>query len=117
MSLGAHDHDSTKVFNASVNATKQEVTDNPNSLIYSISLLNATAAEAYLQVFDADADSVTVGSTAPTFVLGVDQTRDQHFVFPKPIKFTTGFTVASTTTRAGSSNAVQEVAITYMDRA
>lgn len=104
---------SSKVYNGSVNATKAEVTDDVNSLIHSITLLNATAAEAYLQVFDADADAVTVGTTAPTFVIGCDTLGQLHCVFPNPIRFSTGFTIASTTTRAGSTNAVQEVTITY----
>ena len=117
MVLGAKDHDSTIPFNASVNATKQEVTDNPNVLIYSITLLNATAAEAYFQVFDADADDVTVGTTTPTFIIGVEAGSQISVEYPKPVRFYKGLTVASTTARDGSTNAVQEATITYVSRA
>ncbi len=106
------------VYNGSVNATKVEVTDNAQSLIYTISILNATSAEAYLQIFDADATNVTVGTTTPTIVLGVGAEGNPHFDFSNhPILLTTGFTIASTTARAGSSNAVQEVTITYSTKA
>lgn len=117
MALGTHDHDSTLTFNASVNATKREVTDNPESLIYTITLLNATAAEAYFQVFDADADDVTVGTTVSKFVIGVEAGSELPVEFPKPVRLKNGFTVASTTTRDGSTNAVMEATITYMSRA
>ena len=113
--MNDNDVGATKVYNGSINATKAEVTDNPSILIYSITLLNATAAEAYLQVFNADSADVTVGSTTPDFVIGVDATDELHCPFPKPILFNAGLTIASTTTRAGSTNAVQEVTITYAD--
>lgn len=116
MALGTRDHDSTKIFNASVTAVN-EVTDNANSLIYSISIFNGTANDAYLQVFDADADDVTLDITTPTFVLGVPADKAMHFEFPKPIRFTTGFSVASTATRTGDTIVTQEVTISYMDRA
>jgi len=103
----------SKVFNATVNATKAEVDDNAGALIHSITVLNATAAEAFLQVFDADADDVTVGTTVRDFVIGCDAVQQLHCAFPVPIHFTTGFTIASTTARDGNTNAVMEVTITY----
>ena len=51
-------------YNGSVNGTKVVVTAAP-TLIQSISVLNATSAEAYLQLFDKATGDVTVGSTAP----------------------------------------------------
>lgn len=113
----AFPHSVAKVYNGSVSNTKIEVTDNTNILIHSITLLNATAAEAYLQLFDADADDVTLASTTPNFHIGCDATSEIHCEFPKPIHFTTGFTIASTDARKGNSAAVQEVTITYQDRA
>lgn len=103
-----------KVFNGSIDATKVEVTDDSEILIYSISILNATAAEAYLQVWDKKEGDVTVGADT-TFILGVDAASQEHFVFPVPIRFGTGFTIASATARDGSSDAVQEVTITFLD--
>lgn len=107
-----------KVYSGSVNATKVEVTDNAQTLIYTISLLNATAAEAYLQIFDADSADVTVGTTTPDIVIGVGAEGNPYYDFSAhPILLTTGFTIASTTARDGSTNAVQEVLITYSTKA
>ena len=99
-------------YNGSVNATKVVVTAAP-TLIQSISVLNATSAEAYLQIFDSLTAGVTVGSTAPSLVFGVGAEGNPHFLFPKPIYFKTGLVIASATARAGASNAVQEISITY----
>jgi hypothetical protein len=99
-------------YNGSVSATKIVVTAAP-TLIQSISVLNATSAEAYLQIFDLATGGVTVGTTAPSMVFGVGAEGNPHFLFPKPIYFKTGLVVASTTARAGDSAAVQEVNITY----
>lgn len=117
MALSSMTHDSVKTYNGSVTGTAIEVTDNSNALIYSITLLNTTAALAYFQVFDADSANVTVGTTTPTFVIGVAASGTVHCVFPKPIRFTTGFTIASTTARADATGAIQEATITYMDAA
>lgn len=101
------------VYTATVTGTKAEVTDDPKSLIFSIHISNLEAATSYLQVFDLDADDVTVGSTAPTYSLGVPASSSVDLTFGKPIQHITGFTVASTTTRAGSSTASQDVTVIY----
>ncbi len=117
MALSSKSTNAVTVYNGTVNATKAEVTDNPNVHIYSIALLNATAAEAYLQVYDADSSNVTVGTTVADFVIGNGAEGAFQCVFNPPIQFTTGFSIASTTARAGSTNAVQEVTITYASEA
>ena len=99
-------------YNGTVGATKIVVTAAP-TLIQSISVLNATSAEAYLQLFDLATGAVTVGSTAPSLVFGVGAEGNPHFLFPKPIYFKTGLVIASATVRAGASDAVQEISITY----
>ncbi len=69
-------------------------------------LLNTTTAAAYVQVFDAAAAAdVTVGTTTPTFVLGLPASGGAANSFAKPIKFTLGIVVASTTTATGASAA------------
>jgi hypothetical protein len=103
----------TGIYNAQVTGTKAEVTDNPNSDIWMIDITNTTAAAAYLQIFDADADNVTVGTTTPTFTIGLAANQSKNIVLPKPIRLATGFTVASTTTRTGAVSAAQEVTIAY----
>lgn len=113
MTLGHFMSDSTITYNGVVGGTEVEVTDNADSLIYSITLLNLTAAIAYLQIIDADAADVTIGTTTPTFVIAVPASGSLHCSFPKPIRLTSGFTIASTTARGGATGANQEVLITY----
>ena len=99
-------------YNASVSNTNLTVNASP-TLIQTISVLNATSAEAYLQLFDLAIGDVTVGTTEPSLVFGVGAEGNPHFLFPKPIYFKTGLVIASATARAGDSNAVQEISITY----
>lgn len=113
MAIGHNDVSATMVYNAAATGTKADVTTATKILVYSITIHNANAAEAYLQVFDAQSASVTVGTTAPTFVIGCDAATQIHCVFPKPILLGSGFTIASTTARAGATGATQEVTITY----
>ena len=88
--------------------TKAEVTDNANVRIYSIHAINTTDAPLYLQMFDLDADSVTVGTTTPTNQYLIPGNADSDgagftLSFPVPKKYTTGFTVACTTNSEGST--------------
>lgn len=101
------------VYTATATGTKAEVTTDSYSLIFSIHIANGTAAIAYLQVFDLAAASVTVGTTAPTYAFGVPAGETADLVFGKPIQHTTGFTIASTTTRTGLTTASQEVSVIY----
>jgi len=107
---------SAKVYSAAVTGTKVGVTTKDEVLIFSISIFSDTGA-GYLQFFDAQAADVTVGTTTPTFVLYIAAGGDkaQHFEFSKPIKFSTGLTIAATTTRTGNSTATVETLITYAD--
>lgn len=115
MGIGAKDHDSVKTYSGVVGGTAVEVTDEPDSLIYGIYIYNGTAAVAFLQIFDADSANVIVGTTAPTRVLEVGIGVGLSIMFPKPIRHTVGFTIASTTTRTGLTAASQDVNILYMD--
>lgn len=104
-----HDADANQVgatlySNTALNATKAEVTDTANSRVYNIFVYNPSNAVAYLQIFDLDADDVTVGSTTPTQVLAVPTLIGMNFSYPTPKKFTTGLTIAGTTTATGSTN-------------
>ncbi len=105
------------IYTGTVGATKVAVTANTKSQIFSVHISNTTAATAYLQVFDLAAADVTVGTTAPTYAFGVAAGDSVDLVFGKPIMHTTGFTIASTTTRTGSSAASQEVTIIYVSAA
>ena len=103
----------TNVYTVTASSTKADVTTDAKSTIYSVHISNTTAATAYLQVFDLQSGSVTVGSTAPTYAFGVPAGGVANLHFGRPIEHSTGFTIASTTTRTGSSTAAQEVTIIY----
>ena len=99
-------------YNGSVSSTNLTVNASP-TLIQTISVLNATSAEAYLFLYDLAIGDVTVGTTVPNLIFGVESGGNPHYVFPKPIYFKTGLVVASATARDGNSAAIQEVSITY----
>lgn len=105
------------LYSAATSSTKAEVTDDPNIDIYSIHYANANAAISYLQVFDLDADDVTVGTTTPSYVLAVPAGQAETFYFGKPILHKNGFTIASATTATGSTNSPGYVTIVYKHRA
>jgi hypothetical protein len=107
----------TDLYSAATSSTKAEVTDDPTATIFSIHYINNNAAISYLQIFDLDADAVTVGSTVPTYVLAVPPTSASTFTFQKPILHKTGFTIASATTATGSSNSAGYVTIVYTHKA
>lgn len=107
----------TDIYTGQVAGTKIEVTNDPTSTVFCFDISNTTAAAAYLQVFDADADNVTVGTTAPTYAFGLAANQSKNIMLQKPILHKTGFTVASTTTRTGSTGAAQEVTIIYTHKA
>lgn len=76
--------------------------------VYWIHAMNLTAAVLYLQIYNATAASVTVGTTTPdlTFPLATQgDTNGAGFTFaiPNGIAFGTAITIACTTTITGSS--------------
>ena len=70
-------------------------------LLFNITVFNSGAA-AYMQFFDALTADVTVGTTVPTFVLGLPAAGgiDSNYVLPK--RFRTGMVVAVTATATGN---------------
>lgn len=114
--LGDQSEDSSKTFNGSLQAIKRRVSNHSNVLLHSVTLLNAQGAEGYLQFFDvATANEVVLGTTIPKFVIGVDSQKQMHRKFKKPVRFVKGTFVASTTTRDGSTGAIQEATLTYTE--
>jgi hypothetical protein len=105
------------VYTGTVSGTKVEVTANTKSTVFSVHISNTTAATAYLQIFDLATASVTVGTTTPTYVIGVQASGSVNLTFGVPIEHTTGFIIASTTTRTGATGAAQEVTIIYTSKA
>jgi hypothetical protein len=76
--------------------------------------VNLTAADAYVQIFDAtSAGAVTVGTTIPTWVIQADA-NDPSVGDGLPtdgLVFDNGIVVASTTTSVGATTASQHVRI------
>lgn len=64
---------------------------------------NPNSAVSYLQVFDVASGSVTVGTTAPTYVIGIPANGTANIEYSLGIKHATALTVAATTTATGST--------------
>ncbi len=95
----------TKVYSGTASSTKAELA-NSAVTIRSIALINGAAAVSYFQVFNLPAASVTVGTTAPLFSIGIPASGGLTLPFGDgQILGGSGLTIASTTTRAGSSTA------------
>ncbi|HEV2178344.1 MAG TPA: hypothetical protein VGU20_31105 [Stellaceae bacterium] len=64
---------------------------------------NPNASMAYVQIFDAAVASVTLGTTAPKWSIGIPASGAANLEFVNGLKFSTAITIAVTTTRAGST--------------
>lgn len=79
-------------------------------------IFNTTAAAAYVQLYDAAAAAdVTVGTTVHTLVLGIPSSSGACRSLTRPLKFTNGIVVASTTAVAGSTGAAVAVEFDISD--
>ena len=78
-------------------------------------ILNTTAAVAYLQVFNAPAASVTLGTTAPTMSIGLPASSAMVFPVPESGIYMGGggLSMAGTTTRTGSTGAPLDINVGY----
>ena len=72
--------------------------------LYGLQVVNAQAATAFVQVFDAAVGAVTLGTTPPDLELQVAANSAASLPVPlEGINFANAITVASTTAEAGSS--------------
>lgn len=93
--------------NIDVDETEDEIKATAGQL-YFLHVMNLTAAVVYVQVYNATAANVTVGTTTPTMTFAVathGDTNGAGFVLsvPNGIAFDTAITIACTTTVGGSS--------------
>lgn len=106
----------TLPYSASVNATKAQVKGSAGT-VFGWSILNTTSAIAYCQVFDKASASVTVGTTAPDYVIPIPANSTtgagSNIFSEKGWSHANGITIACTTTRTGSTNAACDVLIFY----
>lgn len=107
---GARTSGGTTFFHsADLDETEEQVKGSAGQ-IYFIHAMNLSAAVKYLQVFNATAASVTVGTTPPDMVFPIATQGDTNgagFVLsvPNGIAFGTAITLAATTTATGGTGA------------
>lgn len=105
---GARTSGGTTFFNSNdLDETGEQVKGTAGQ-IYFITCFNVSASLLYLQVFNATAASVTVGTTAPDMVFPIPTQGDTNgagFVLavPNGIEMDTAITVAATTTATGNT--------------
>jgi hypothetical protein len=75
-------------------------------------IYNPSNAAVYIRLFDAAAASdVTLGTTAPDYILGCNTTEFAQGQFSKPIQFTKGLVYGACTTAAGSGHTAPNVVV------
>jgi len=101
-------------FNASVDDDPGKLVRAGETLLFGYSILNATAAVAYVQLFDAATlGAVSLGTTVPTYVIGSVASGLSSRSLNKPLYFANGLVIFSTTTATGSTGAAQHVSLEY----
>jgi hypothetical protein len=99
-------------FNHNVGTTLVQVKGSA-SQVYGFYITSQTGAEVFLQVFDKLSANVTLGTTAPDYVIPVaaaNSTIVGSYVYisiPYGIVHSTGITIAVTDTPTGNSNTVK----------
>ena len=71
--------------------------------LYGYSFYNPDAVVAYIQIFNATAASVTLGTTTPTYVIAIPATSSRDIEISNGIEHTTAISYAATTTATGST--------------
>lgn len=83
-------------------ATLVSVKASPASF-YGLQVLNLSGAAAYIQLFDALAASVTLGTTTPDLEFSVGSAQALNLWFGEPgVSFASGIVIAATTMEAGA---------------
>lgn len=100
------------IVTGSVGATATAIKASAGQL-YGYHLFNTTAAVAYVQIFNVAAGSVTLGTTAPTFSIGIPASGGVTVNWDKGIAFGTAISFGCTTTRTGSTGATCDVNFFY----
>jgi len=72
--------------------------------VYGWYFYNPNASVAYVQFFNTASGSVTLGTTAPVYSLGIPATSAANVMMPCGVAHSTAITIAVTTTRAGSTS-------------
>lgn len=89
--------------NTALQATKAAVKTS-RGRVYGFHINNTNGSDAFVQLYDSDADGVTVGTTTPTLTLTLKASSALTQTFNPPIEFNAALTVAATTTVTGSTD-------------
>lgn len=100
-----------EIYSAVTSSTKAQVSEYVGT-VRGIYYLNGAAAVAYLQIFKLLAASVTVGTTVPDMVL--EFPASAAAVMDIPFDWMGPMTIASTTTRGGSTTSAGDVNIFHL---
>ena len=104
----------TQRYSGQVAGTVTDVEVGGNCRFVHIDIGNTTAAVAYLQVFNLPAASVTLGTTAPLLSYRLEASTSKVVAPALPVILGgSGFSVAGTTTRTGSTGAALDINILY----
>lgn len=99
----AIDSYTNKYFDSDGDNTAQAVAARPGR-IYNIEVSNPNATGVYLQLFDALAANVTVGTTIPSLSFFIPPSGAMDKNYSIPIQFGIGITYACTTTSTGNGD-------------
>jgi hypothetical protein len=100
------------LFDSDGDNTAQALTVNGSNL-YHVHVYNPNAAVAFVQLFDLATASVTVGTTAPKYVIFVPATGNTVEDFDVPMSFTTAATYACTTTATGNGDPTVGLTVSF----
>lgn len=105
----------TCFFDDAISETAVEVVAGP-VLLFNILGYNSNGAASFIQFFDALEADVTVGTTAPKFVIPLPPGGGYSDVYVCPESFRTAMTIAvtSTATGAGAPAAAALIKLTYV---
>ena len=93
------------VATGSIGNTKTDIgTANTAGVVAGWYFYNPNNSVAYVQVFNLQASAVTLGTTAPTYSIGVPALSAANLMSPTGVTHSTAISIAVTTTRAGLTN-------------
>jgi hypothetical protein len=103
VTMQPHTQGGTSVATGSITATATSIKASAGQ-VYGYYFYNPNASVAYVQFFNTASGSVTLGTTAPVYSLGIPASSAANVQFACGVAHSTAITIAVTTTRAGSTS-------------
>lgn len=108
-------------YQSALSSTKAQIKATAGTFGGYINLYNPNTAVTFIQVFNLASASVTVGTTAPDFVItlpgiaaAAGTGTDRNLEITCGLKMSTGITIAATTTATGSSAPANAITATFL---